>query len=68
MSLDLPDPAPKKFNTPSQPFRKERGMIGAHRFKTFGWINRFRPHPRVQRKPAFRLESPSGDGEKRRRE
>jgi hypothetical protein len=30
------DPAPKKCNTPSHPFRKKRGMDGAQRFKTSG--------------------------------
>ena len=32
----LTDPAPKKCNTPSHPFRKKRGMDGAQRFKTSG--------------------------------
>ena len=34
--IEASDPAPKKCNTPSHPFRKKRGMYGAQRFKTSG--------------------------------
>jgi hypothetical protein len=40
------DPAPKKYNTPSHPFRIERGMDGAQRFILLGQIKKQRI-PRV---------------------
>ncbi|MGB9407852.1 MAG: hypothetical protein WCA89_09965 [Terracidiphilus sp.] len=32
----ITDLAPKKYNTPSHPFRKKRGMDGVQRFRTSG--------------------------------
>jgi hypothetical protein len=33
--ITFTDSAPKKWNTPSHPFRKKRGMDGAQLFKTY---------------------------------